>query len=557
LILNFIHVSLWKRFQSLFLTIISVCTLPAPGSQSGPNAHPFLARSNRSMRLRYCFVLGFIVTAVQTNHAQDSVDVTFRYSRAGASGVTLVGEFNGWNNAAWPMSNQGNNLWTRTARLRLGGNPNPPSAGERAAWQYKFYYSGASEWPNDPLNHHVNAAVNSNTFVITKDPTIYQFLPNQRQAAVTTATPTITAYVLPRVGATVDTASLMLQIDGIVQEQIGAAYDTATHQLSYTWPSPLANGTHTAILTAGSTAGGLNSDTVTFTTQAGYVQITTHGGYATWNRVRSLRGVVQGAGVASVKLVRNGTDSAVVPVTAGAFSYTDTLSEGLNTFRPLADSNGVTVVSSPIAFTYLVNHAPTAQISFTGGSGGMLMLATGSTDPDSGQTSTLSYVWSEDPANPAAIGGVNGARTATLSIAIPSVPAEYYIGLIAHDAGGNADTKRNYFIVHADGSASSPSLRNNPAWAREGRIYFMIPKAVSQAGTINEAAKRLANIKFNQIRGFGFSAPAVTALHNEINNGGFYPGNNALYMRFMESQDEDRIVTFYPPILPSTRPRHL
>ena len=38
---------------------------------------------------------------------------------------------------------------------------------------------------------------------------------------------------------------------------------------------------------------------------------------------------------------------------------------------------------------------------------------------------------------------------------------------------------------------------------------------------------------------------AISALHNEIDNGGFYPGPNSLYMRFMESQDEDRISYFY------------
>ena len=53
------------------------------------------------------------------------------------------------------------------------------------------------------------------------------------------------------------------------------------------------------------------------------------------------------------------------------------------------------------------------------------------------------------------------------------------------------------------------------------------------------------SLYFNQIRGFGFSAPAIDNLQSGIYNGGFSPGSNALFMRFMESQDEDRIVTFY------------
>ncbi|HEY6435387.1 MAG TPA: alpha-amylase family glycosyl hydrolase, partial [Ignavibacteriaceae bacterium] len=50
---------------------------------------------------------------------------------------------------------------------------------------------------------------------------------------------------------------------------------------------------------------------------------------------------------------------------------------------------------------------------------------------------------------------------------------------------------------------------------------------------------------FNAIRSFNFTASAVNTLHSQINNNGFYPGENSYFMRFMESQDEDRISFFY------------
>jgi cyclomaltodextrinase / maltogenic alpha-amylase / neopullulanase len=50
---------------------------------------------------------------------------------------------------------------------------------------------------------------------------------------------------------------------------------------------------------------------------------------------------------------------------------------------------------------------------------------------------------------------------------------------------------------------------------------------------------------FNRIENFEFIPSAVTYLDSDINNGGFYPGPNSLYMRFMESQDEDCITYFY------------
>ncbi len=50
---------------------------------------------------------------------------------------------------------------------------------------------------------------------------------------------------------------------------------------------------------------------------------------------------------------------------------------------------------------------------------------------------------------------------------------------------------------------------------------------------------------FNAIRSFNFTTTAVNTLHSQLNNSGYYPGENSYFMRFMESQDEDRISYFY------------
>lgn len=50
---------------------------------------------------------------------------------------------------------------------------------------------------------------------------------------------------------------------------------------------------------------------------------------------------------------------------------------------------------------------------------------------------------------------------------------------------------------------------------------------------------------FDGIRGFGFSSASVNTLHSKLNNAGFFPGENSYYLRFMESQDEDRISYIY------------
>jgi len=49
------------------------------------------------------------------------------------------------------------------------------------------------------------------------------------------------------------------------------------------------------------------------------------------------------------------------------------------------------------------------------------------------------------------------------------------------------------------------------------------------------------NTYFGAIENFGFSSTSVNTLHEKLDNGGFYPGENSYFLRFMESQDEDRI----------------
>jgi glycosidase len=417
--------------------------------------------------------------------AQDSVDVTFRYQIAGKTGVALPGEFNSWTPAAAPMTNIGGDVWIKTVRLRIGGNPTPPANGVPGAWQYKFWYTGVSGWPNDPLNHHQNSLDNNNTFVYVKDPTIYQLVPNQRGPILNTSTPTISAYIFPKAGSAVDTATLALVIDGKAYTGIGTTYDAGSKQLVFTPPQPLTNGEHTLILRTGT-----NADTVRFTTRAGYLQVTTRGSFSTRNTLRTLRGIVQDTAVTLVLLVRNGTDTTRGTVSGGKWGVTDTLSEGLNVFVAVADSLGKRVISDPVSFTLFVSHAPVAHASAALSGNTVTLSAAGTTDPD-GQTIT-DFTWLDDPQEPL---GINNTKGATVSLNVPAAAGDYTYGLIARDPTGNSDTTRSYFIVNANGSLTNPTVITNPSWARTARVYFLFPKAASPAGTIAGAAQRLPAIR--------------------------------------------------------------
>ena len=467
------------------------------------------------MRSGFSFLIGFLFLWTVDAHSQDSVDVTFRWNISGQTGYSVPGEFNAWNSAAWPMSYQGGTLWIRNARLRVGGQP---GGGVPNAYEYKFFYTGASPWPNDPLNHHVNAADNDNTFLYIKDPTIYQVLPNQRLGTINSGTPTVTAYIFPKVGASVDTSTLQILIDGTAYAGVGSSYNAVTKQLTYTVPTPLTNGGHTMILRAGTNMGGSNADTVTFVSQGGYVQITTQGGFPTRNPTRFIRGVVQNSSVSSVKIVRNNTDTSIVAVTNGSYSTTVSLVEGVNAFRALADSGGTLVSSTPATFTYLVNHSPAAAITYLDFGSTIQLLATSSTDPDTGQAQSLTFRWSEDPNNPAPIGGINGSTSPTITVTRPVVLGEYYFGLIAQDIDGHRDTTRNYFILRSTPPILSPTLASVPQWVREGRLYEMFFKSHTPQGTINAAIPDL-----NRIAAMGYNIIwLMPVMRNRfpINNGG-------------------------------------
>ncbi len=440
---------------------------------------------------------GLLLFSFLILHAQDNVDIGFRYTAPASPALFLVGEFNGWNNSATLMDYQGNNLWTKTMRLAVGGNPNPLSNGVRGAWQYKFYYAGVTSWPNDPLNHNENPKDNGNTYIYTKDPSIYHFLPNQRQSIVKTSQPIISAYIFPKVGATVDTSSIVVTIDGVSYSHIGQYYDAASKQLSFPVPNPLTNGKHYISLSVQSSAGGSNADSVNFTVQAGFVHITTQGGYATRNSFRTLRGIVQSTIVTQVKIVQNNLDTTITSVSSGAFSTTDTLTEGVNTFKAIADTGGTLVISDPVSFTYIVNHNPYAKATVTFAAGNQLTLsAAASTHPDGKQ---LSYKWVDDPSVPL---GLNGQTGETAPITKPTQPGEYYFTLIVSDADGGADTTRAYFIIKKDGMYENPSYASNPIWAKQARVYFLFPKSFTQQGTISAAAQRLQYVRdmgFNMI----------------------------------------------------------
>lgn len=383
------------------------------------------------------------------------------------------------------MTPVGDNSFVRTARLRAGGHPGGGVAG---AYQYKFY-TGTTTWPNDPLNHHINTLDHDNSILYVKDPTIYQLVPNERSAVVREANPEISAYLFPRVGRGIDTSTISVSVDGKSYSGLGQYYNQATQQLRFRVPDRLANGVHKIALSAGG-----SSDSTSILVQAGFVQITSLGNFITRKPSRTIYGSVEDTSIHSVWVIQNDTDTSTFAVSAGLFSGQVQFVEGLNTLRAFVrDAGGMTLVSEPVIFTYLVNHAPIADIYFIDAGPNVLLSAQGTTDPDSGQV--LTFLWFEDSRNPQQIADVNGSKDSQVSVTRPAIPGEYYFTLIASDPDGNKDTTRNFFTILENGTFQGSTRATVPRWVKQGRLYEMFFKSFTPQGTINAAIPMLPYLR--------------------------------------------------------------
>lgn len=458
-----------------------------------------------SVMKKTVFMLAMTVVSAFTMMAQttDSVDVTFYFKPIdNPTSVFLPGEFNNWgpnangvisSGAASMMTKDASTgIWWKTVRLQVGGMT---GGGIPGAYQYKFNENGTS-WLSDPVNPRQNTSDNNNSILYIKSPTIEYLLPNVTSGVLGQQHPTISAYLFPSLNSPVDTNSIEIWVDSTAYTVPPSDYNHTTSLVSFTPTAPLENGSRKIKISVKNIAGSVVTDSATFTVLAGPIQILNQSGYTTVKDSVVINGSVEDIRITSAQIVHNETDSQTVSIASGKFSKSYALSDSANTFRAVTkDSTGATIISSLYVITRFINHLPTAVISFLPGSGSVTLSSANSSDPDSAQTASLTFLWSVDPNNPAAISGVAGSTAKSIDINTPKTVGEYYVGLVAADAKGNKDTTRAYFTVNADGSVTIPAINSNPQWARMGRIYELFFNSFTPEKTINAATQQLDYLK--------------------------------------------------------------
>ena len=187
--------------------------------------------------MRNHFILSLLLVPVIL-FGQDSVDVTFRYkASATALKVFLPGEFNGWgpntNGVISPTAPSAmtweNYIYYKTVRLQVGGGPSTINGSK--VYQYKMHehynQTGTTNaWFSDPLNPNKNAADNNNSYIIVKNPMIFQIEPTAAKL-LRYDEPGITVMVAAKVGDTISTADSKLYINDTLAGSFGAYYNQA------------------------------------------------------------------------------------------------------------------------------------------------------------------------------------------------------------------------------------------------------------------------------------------------------------------------------------------
>jgi 1,4-alpha-glucan branching enzyme len=157
--------------------------------------------------------------------AQDSINVTFRYTPTGSIVRAFVpGEFNNWGpnssgrispTAPSLMTNE-DGTWYKSIRLRIGGGS--AVINNEHVYQYKIHEhlnsDGSSyNWLPDPLNPNQNASDNYNSYFAVKHPLIFQIEPVSNQVIRNDQLP-ITATVAAKSNDSIDVTQSSVVVNG-------------------------------------------------------------------------------------------------------------------------------------------------------------------------------------------------------------------------------------------------------------------------------------------------------------------------------------------------------
>jgi len=226
----------------------------------------------------YAIALIFFASSVVAQvDSTKGVTIEFEFEHAlaaGENGVGLEGTFNDWgvyyNRHPYQMVNVGGNLWKIAVPL-LPDTARSYKYKGPGFYEYKFVtynITGGDTsivgWFPDPNNSRTDPSDNNNSILYVTDPIVYNLHP-LNGSILNNKNPIISAKIAAANDRKIDLSSFKLEINGTTIPNSQSYYDSSTSRFTYSFPSPLSEGTYTVKLSVKNDKGFIGADSSTFT----------------------------------------------------------------------------------------------------------------------------------------------------------------------------------------------------------------------------------------------------------------------------------------------------
>lgn len=191
-----------------------------------------------------------------------------------------------------------------------------------------------------------------------------------------------------------------------------------------------------------------------------------------WAQEQVAEGTVQGASAGTLHV--NGELVSISATAEGAFSIPIRLAAGETTVVACVSGAAGEVCPDTLRWTLGYESRPEAELRATVEGAAIRLEGHVLENPTGG---ALSFLWREDPENPAPIGlSVSTDSTASATVPEGALPGEYYVDWTVRADGGAERRARTFVTVAPDGSVTAFDIESDhAAWVDRAMIYEISP----------------------------------------------------------------------------------
>jgi glycosidase len=403
--------------------------------------------------------------------------------------------------------NSTDNLYYKTVNLSPG------------TYQYKFVVDG-SYYP-DPHNPVFDGSQYQNSQIVVTDPMVTYLLPIDTNSVTQTTLPHIKA-ILAYNNPNFLTRVITLKINGNSVTVSPVNYDSTNKTFDYTLSGNQVIIGSNSILVGINIGSAFNSRTTKINVESDpkFNLLTEDLIYKKPNIL--IYGTILTKQITGVVVNLNGIDYNTMPDSSGNFSYPVNLKEDSNYVNVTVNSAYGSKSISQVLY-YLPDNQPviTLSNSLNGHSANLTANATSSDG-----YSLTSYLWYQDPGNPAqvSLGNVNAQN---ISFSIPVISGEYIFKVKVTDSRGRYNVA-GYIIKASPDSLHVESLNEHPAWVDHMRLYEVYTPSYGQTQVglkgVLEKIDYLADLGINAI----WMTPIFDGNYNGYAEKNYYKINPAL-----------------------------